>query len=128
MSEGLPRSSLLGSLLLEARLRSKLSQRELAIRAGISKSTIAAYELGSKRPRLETLMRLVRAAGFDLRLHLEPHEDHDESRSARTETTPRKDHQAYRRRQLELIGRARKSLDVYVDLLKAYPEVPELSE
>lgn len=45
------------------RRRSRLTQRELANRAGTSGPTIAAYEAGTKEPRLSTLERLAAAAG-----------------------------------------------------------------
>jgi transcriptional regulator with XRE-family HTH domain len=41
-------------------------------------STIAKIERGRRDPSLTTLQKLVRAAGFDLRLQLVPHDDHDE--------------------------------------------------
>jgi transcriptional regulator with XRE-family HTH domain len=47
-----------------ARLRSGLSLRELAERAGTSHATLSAYESGAKVPRVDTLDRIVRAAGF----------------------------------------------------------------
>src|SRR4051812_33932561 len=53
-----------------ARAESGLSLRALAERAGTSHATIAAYEAGRKTPNADTLVRLVRAAGFDLTLDL----------------------------------------------------------
>jgi transcriptional regulator with XRE-family HTH domain len=67
-----------GSLIRDARLRTGLTQRALAARASTSQSTIAAYENGRKTPNLDTLLRLLRAAGLDLRMHLEVADDHDE--------------------------------------------------
>lgn len=67
-----------GNLIAIARRRGGLSQRELAHRAGTSQAAISAYEAGQKSPTLETMARLVRAAGFDPRITLEPLEDHDE--------------------------------------------------
>ena len=49
-----------------------LSQRALARRGGTSAPTIAAYEAGDKEPRLTTLDRLAGAAGFRLRIEVEP--------------------------------------------------------
>ena len=49
-----------------------LSQRALAQRGGTSAPTIAAYEAGVKEPRLTTLDRLAEAAGFRLRIEVEP--------------------------------------------------------
>jgi transcriptional regulator with XRE-family HTH domain len=67
-----------GSLIRDARLRTGLTQRELAGRASTSQSTIAAYENGRKTPTVDTLLRVLRAAGLDLRMRLEPADDHDE--------------------------------------------------
>jgi transcriptional regulator with XRE-family HTH domain len=59
-----------GSTLHRARRRAGLSLRGLAARAGTSHSTLAAYESGRKTPTVDTLDRIVRAAGFDLDLDL----------------------------------------------------------
>lgn len=45
------------------RARSGLSQRELAERAGTSAAAISQYESGRRQPRLDTLRRIVEAAG-----------------------------------------------------------------
>lgn len=66
------------AILKEARTRAGLTQRELATRAGKSQSEIARIERGRQEPSLRTLQRLVRAAGYDLRIQLRPHDDHDE--------------------------------------------------
>jgi transcriptional regulator with XRE-family HTH domain len=47
-----------------ARRRSGLSLRALAERAETSHATLSAYETGAKVPRVDTLDRIVRAAGF----------------------------------------------------------------
>jgi transcriptional regulator with XRE-family HTH domain len=67
-----------GSIIQLARLKSNLSQRELATEAGTSGAAIAAYETGRREPTMPTLLRILRAAGFDLRLHLTPYDPHDE--------------------------------------------------
>ncbi len=54
------------SVLREARHRAGLSLRALAVRAGTSHSTLAAYEAGRKTPTVDTLDRVLRAAGFEL--------------------------------------------------------------
>ena len=59
------------ALLFEARRQAGLSQRDLARRAGTSQSVIARIESGDTSPTWETLTRLLRAAGFDLRAGLE---------------------------------------------------------
>jgi len=65
------------ALLQLARLKGGLSQRELAERAAVPPTMISAYERGRRDPTLATLLRLLRAAGFELRMTLEPLDDHD---------------------------------------------------
>jgi transcriptional regulator with XRE-family HTH domain len=67
-----------GSLIRDARLRTGLTQRALAGLASTSQSTIAAYENGRKTPNLDTLIRILRATGLDLRMRLQVADDHDE--------------------------------------------------
>ncbi len=75
-AEGLPSPS--SALLQLARLKAGLSQREVAERAGVPVTMISAYERDQRQPTLATLLRLLRAAGFDLRLHLAAYDPHDE--------------------------------------------------
>ena len=60
------------TLVLRARARAGLSLRELARRAGTSHSTLSAYETGRKVPTVDTLDRIMRAAGFVADVDLEP--------------------------------------------------------
>lgn len=46
--------------IIEARKENKLSQREVAEKLKISKSTIASYESGRTEPDLETLGKLAK--------------------------------------------------------------------
>lgn len=39
---------------------------------------VSAYERDRRQPTLETLRKLVRAAGFDLSMRLEPYDPHDD--------------------------------------------------
>jgi len=66
------------ALLRLARRRAGLSQRELAERAGVPPTMISAYERDLRQPTMPTLLRLLRAAGFDLRMHLAPVDPHDD--------------------------------------------------
>lgn len=59
------------ALLKEARTGAGLSQRELARKARTAQSVVARIELGENSPSWETLMRLLRAAGFKLSATLE---------------------------------------------------------
>jgi transcriptional regulator with XRE-family HTH domain len=56
------------AVLSRARKRAGLTQAELARRAGTSQPVISAYEHGRRDPSIETLRRLVRAAGAELEL------------------------------------------------------------
>jgi len=66
------------ALLKQIRARPGLTQRQLAERAGKAQSEIARIERGRQDPSLTTLQGLARAGGFDLRIQLVPHDDHDE--------------------------------------------------
>jgi transcriptional regulator with XRE-family HTH domain len=57
-------------VLIQARSRAGLSQRELAARAKTTQAAVARIEGGHTSPTLSTLARLVNAAGFDLRIEL----------------------------------------------------------
>lgn len=56
-------------LVREARHGRGLSQQTLASLVGTSQSAISAYESGRQRPSTATLVRILDACGFDLRLH-----------------------------------------------------------
>jgi transcriptional regulator with XRE-family HTH domain len=58
------------SLLRMARTRSGLGLRALAAAAGTSHATLSAYETGAKVPRVDTLDRILRAAGWDASIAL----------------------------------------------------------
>jgi transcriptional regulator with XRE-family HTH domain len=60
------------TLLRRARIRSGLTLRQLAVRAGTSHATLSAYEAGRVHPSLQTAERIVRAAGFALSVDLLP--------------------------------------------------------
>jgi transcriptional regulator with XRE-family HTH domain len=67
-----------GGLLREMRLGAGLSQRALAERACTSQPAIVRYERGAATPSLETLERLARACGRQLRIAAEMQPDpHD---------------------------------------------------
>ena len=60
-----------GTLLREARRNSRLTQAELAQRAGVAQSVISAYESDRRDPALSTLKRLIDATGSELMVGLE---------------------------------------------------------
>lgn len=57
-----------GDLLREARANAGVSQAQLALRAGVPRSTVERIEAGSRQPSLPTLYRLLAA----LELSIEP--------------------------------------------------------
>jgi predicted nucleotidyltransferase/DNA-binding XRE family transcriptional regulator len=65
-------SATAGALIREARKRARLSQSELARRAGVAQSVISAYEADKREPGVYTLIKLVEASGHDLGLELIP--------------------------------------------------------
>jgi transcriptional regulator with XRE-family HTH domain len=77
------------ALLQLARLKAGMSQRELAERAGVPVSIISAYERDQRQPTLTTLLRLLHAAGFDLRLHLAAYDPHDDILAAWRKAAPK---------------------------------------
>jgi hypothetical protein len=99
--------SVAGSLILAARLKSGLTQRELADRLGVSQPTVAAYETGRRQPTVPTLMKWLAAAGFDLRMKLAPHDDHDEVLETLERLRSPDDQKRWRRHQREQVQIAR---------------------
>ncbi len=67
-----------GLLIRRARLRAGLSQTELAQRLKTSQSLIARWERGLVDPSYSTVVRAVRACGFDLHVEIVNYDfDHD---------------------------------------------------
>lgn len=98
-----------GNLISVARRDAGLSQRELARRAGTSQATLCAYESGKKSPGLDTLARIVRAAGQDLRIQVVAYDDHDDVMAAYEDSLPERTRMARNKRRLNRINRARRS-------------------
>lgn len=96
-----------GSLVLSARLKAGLTQRQLADRLGVTQPVVAAYESGRRQPTVPTLMRIVSAAGFDLRLSLAPHEDHDEVLESLERLRPREEQERWSNFQRDIVHSAR---------------------
>lgn len=97
-----------GGLIRDARVRAGLSQRELARRARTSQATIAAYESGRVTPSLKTFSRILRAAGFDLRMRITPHDRHDEWLDNYEGELSAQDKAAFHEAQRSMIERGRK--------------------
>ncbi len=58
------------ALISETRLRAGLTQTQLATRAGTSQPAVARYEAGVAFPSTATLIRLLKAGGFELEVRL----------------------------------------------------------
>ncbi len=82
-------ASAAGGLIAEARILSGLTQRELARRAKTSAAAIANYENGHQQPRLDTLVRIIAAAGFELRCKVEVPDEQDRLYRAWEDSLPR---------------------------------------
>lgn len=96
-----------GNLIKLARHDANLSQRELATRARTSQATLSAYEAGKKSPSLETLARIIRAAGRDLRIQVAPADSHDEWLALYERSLPADLVEAARRKDRDLVEAAR---------------------
>ena len=64
-------------LLREARLRADLTQAELGRRVGKAGSAIGRWERGEALPSLESLRRVINAAGLELAISITRADDHD---------------------------------------------------
>jgi transcriptional regulator with XRE-family HTH domain len=97
-----------GNLIKQARLTAGLSQRELARRAGTSQATLSAYERGEKSPSVDTLARVVRSAGLDLRISIAEAETHDAWVTRYEEALPKRERERRNKRDLRVINTARR--------------------
>lgn len=61
---------LAGQLLRQARDRAGLTQREVALRAGVPQPTISAYENSRRQPTVPMLVKLLRATDRNLTVGL----------------------------------------------------------
>src|SRR5689334_14063329 len=59
----------LGQQLREARRQTKLTQDQLAMRAGLSRVNYRAIETGTTAPRASTLINIARALGMEMMLN-----------------------------------------------------------
>lgn len=83
-----PAPTIAAGLIRTARDRAEMTQTELANAAGVTQQAVSSYETGRKEPTIPTLQRLLAAAGFELRIRLEPIDRHDESLEAFLQTLP----------------------------------------
>lgn len=98
-------------LLREARKRSALSQTDLAKRAGVPQSTVGRIESGVRVPSTELLERLIRAAGFEIRVALGEPDPGTESLFERTLRRTPRERLADATRAAHFVLRGRQSLN-----------------
>ena len=72
-----------------ARREAGMTQQALADRAGTSQAAVSAYESGRRSPSVDTLCRLLGAAGFEVRMRLAPPDTHVPSLAAAEALLPR---------------------------------------
>jgi len=60
----------IASIVREARRRAGLTQAALAEKAGVAKSTVGRIESGARKPSVELVERLARAAGLEVTVSL----------------------------------------------------------
>lgn len=80
--------TLSAGLIRLARSKAGLTQAQLGNAAGVDQQAISAYETGRREPTMPTLTRILAAAGFEMRIHLEPIDDHDYAILEYLETLP----------------------------------------
>ena len=90
-----------------ARAKSGMTQVELARNVGVSQQVISEYETGRKEPTLPSLRRLINAAGYEVRMRLEPLSDHDESVERFLDTMSPESRAAIELEQRERVEKAR---------------------
>ena len=68
-----------GALVRELRQLEGISQAELARRIGSTQAVVSRWERGEEAPRLDALVRVLRATGFEADLVFRRHDDEDRS-------------------------------------------------
>ena len=92
-----------------ARRQAGLTQQALAKRAGTSQAAVSAYESGRRSPSVDTLCRLLAAAGFEVRMRLAPPDTHVPSLTAAEELLPADQLERQREREQARLARRRAS-------------------
>jgi transcriptional regulator with XRE-family HTH domain len=64
-------------LIIEARRRAGLTQRELAERLGTHQSVVARWETGRTHPDFDTVVEAIKACGLELEVAISSADDHD---------------------------------------------------
>jgi hypothetical protein len=97
-----------GNLIRIARRDSAFPPPPVGAWAVRPQATLSAYHTAPKPPTLDTLARIVRAAGQDLHIQVVPCDDHDEVMAAYEESLSKRVLDRHRARELTILNRARK--------------------
>lgn len=84
-----------------------MTQAELAASARTSQAAISAYESGRRSPSVETLSRIIAAAGFELRMRSAPIDHHDGARRIAESMLPTSEVEAFNDAERKRANRAR---------------------
>lgn len=94
-------------LIRMARRDAGLTQVELAKRAKTSQAAVSAYESGRRSPSVETLCRILAAAGFEVRMRLVEPDRHDATRAIAERLLPADEFEAFTERERRRVARHR---------------------
>lgn len=92
-------------LIRMARREARLTQSELAARARTSQAALSAYESGRRSPSVDTLSRILGAAGFEVRMRLARADTHDATRVVAEALLPADQLAAHRARENTRLAR-----------------------
>ncbi len=90
-----------------ARRNAGLTQVELASLAKTSQAAVSAYESGRRSPSVETLCRILDAAGFEVRMRLVEPDRHDATRAVAESLLAPEDLAAFNERERRRVARRR---------------------
>jgi transcriptional regulator with XRE-family HTH domain len=94
-------------LIRMARRQAGLTQQVLADRAGTSQAAISAYESGRRSPSVDTLCRILSAAGLEVRMRLAAPDTHGLALAVAETLLPAEQVAGHRERELSRIARHR---------------------
>jgi len=86
-------------LIRMARREAGMTQAQLAEQAKTSQAAVSAYESGRRSPSVDTLTRILAAAGFEVRMRLTAPDSHDATRKAAEALVGRAEVDAFNERQ-----------------------------
>jgi transcriptional regulator with XRE-family HTH domain len=87
-----------------------MTQQALANGAGTSQAAVSAYESGRRSPSVDTLSRILNAAGFELRMRLAAPDTHEPARALAEQVLPTDQVAAHTVRERERLARRRRAL------------------